>query len=97
MVEFDNGIQKEDYDAIVASGKNPLRTYVTASNYNNGMSGGEMSYYAVRDDIIASPDTYVVGIITYSSIEAALERANGREVEKEIIVTGEWITAESIQ
>lgn len=43
---------------------------------------------------LVSQNPYMIG---YQTVQVIDDIANGREVEKEIIVTGEWITAESIQ
>lgn len=77
IVEFDSGIHQADIDAVTDMGKNPVISSVTTNSYAASKMGGEKAYELVRDDIIASDEVYLVGIIKYEESTTATDRCNG--------------------
>ena len=78
VIQFDSGLHAKDVEAVEASGKNPLVSFVKADNYANAGLAAEKTFEAVREDIAAAEE-YTVGIIQHEDSETASLRAKGFE------------------
>jgi len=76
MIQFDSGLYAEDAEAIKDSEKNPLLTWVKASNYSNSNLVAEHAFELLHDEI-AQSDGYVVGAIQHEITVAAEARTSG--------------------
>ena len=79
VVHFDSGIWAEDIAALDKAGKNPLVAHVATSNYKAAELAAENFFAAIKADIAASTDTYVVGIIQHDETQTGTDRAKGFE------------------
>ncbi|MBO5891378.1 MAG: substrate-binding domain-containing protein [Oscillospiraceae bacterium] len=63
VVSFDSGIWADDIAALNAAGKNPILANVATSNIAAAAVAAENLFAAIKADIAASSETYVVGVI----------------------------------
>ncbi len=74
VVTFDSGL-KDPGD--ITEGKNPIKAHVATSNTAAAAVGAEKLFEAIKADIAAATDTYVVGVIQHDETSTGVERANG--------------------
>ena len=79
VVQFDSGIWADDVDALNAQGKNPIVAHVATSNWMAAGVAAENFFAAIKEDIAASEETYVVGIIQHDETQTGIDRAGGFE------------------
>lgn len=77
VVQFDSGIWKADVDALNAAGKNPIVSAVATSNRDAAAVAAQHFFDALKADIAASTDTYVVGVIQHDQTQTGTDRAGG--------------------
>ena len=77
IVEFDSGIYEADKKMVSDIGKNPVVNSVATNSYEAARMGGQKAYELVREDIINSSETYIVGVIQYENSKTAEDRSNG--------------------
>lgn len=79
VVQFDSGIWANDVAALDAAGKNPILAAVATSNKLAAGTAAENFFAAIKDEIAASTDGYVVGIIQHDETQTGIDRAGGFE------------------
>lgn len=79
VVQFDSGIWAKDVEALDAQNKNPIVSHVATSNTLAAGLAAEEFFKAIKDDIAASSDTYVVGVIQHDETQTGIDRAGGFE------------------
>lgn len=77
VVQFDSGIWANDVTALNNANKNPLEAWVATSNYKAAELAAEKFFEAIKADIAASTDTYVVGVIQHDETQTGIDRAKG--------------------
>ena len=77
VVQFDSGIWADDVKALNAQNKNPILSSVATSNRDAAAVGAEKFFEAIKGDIAASTDAYVVGIIQHDETQTGIDRAGG--------------------
>ena len=77
VISYDSGIYEADIDAVNKINKNPIVNLVSTNNYEAARLGAQNAYELVKEDIINSEDTYIVGAIQYEQSSTAEARANG--------------------
>ena len=77
VVQFDSGIWADDVAALDAAGKNPILAHVATSNTKAAGLAAEKLFAAIKADIAASTDTYVVGVIQHDESQTGIDRAGG--------------------
>lgn len=77
VVSFDSGIWADDVAALDAAGKNPILANVATSNTAAAAVAAENLFAAIKADIAAATDTYVVGVIQHDRSQTGVDRANG--------------------
>lgn len=75
VVQFDSGIWAKDIEAL--GDKNPIKSLVATSNYKAAGLAAEKFFEAIKADIAASSDGYVVGVIQHDMTATGTDRANG--------------------
>ncbi|MBO5071189.1 MAG: substrate-binding domain-containing protein [Roseburia sp.] len=79
VVQFDSGIWANDVAALDAQSKNPIQASVATSNTLAAGVAAENFFTAIKEEIAASADTYVVGIIQHDETQTGIDRAGGFE------------------
>ena len=79
VVQFDSGIWANDIAALDKAGTNPIVSSVATSNRLAAGLDAENFFEAIKDEIAASTDTYVVGIIQHDETQTGIDRAGGFE------------------
>ncbi len=77
VVQFDSGIWADDVAALDAADKNPIVASVATSNLKAAGVAAEQFFAAIKDDIAASAETYVVGVIQHDETQTGIDRAKG--------------------
>ncbi len=77
VVQFDSGIWADDVAALNAADKNPIVASVATSNTKAAGVAAEKFFAAIKEDIAASAETYVVGVIQHDETQTGIDRANG--------------------
>ncbi len=77
VVQFDSGIWANDVAALDAAGKNPIVSSVATSNYLAAQIDAEKFFEALKEDIAAASDKYVVGVIQHDETQTGIDRAQG--------------------
>ncbi len=77
VVQFDSGIWADDVAALDAAGKNPILASVATSNTKAAGLAAEHLFEAIKADIAASTDGYVVGVIQHDESQTGIDRAGG--------------------
>ncbi|MEF9852815.1 MAG: substrate-binding domain-containing protein [Hydrogenoanaerobacterium sp.] len=77
VVQFDSGIWKADVDALNTASANPIISSVATSNEIAAGLAAENFFNAIKADIAASKDGYVVGIIQHDETQTGIDRAKG--------------------
>lgn len=79
VVQFDSGVWAKDVETLDKAGKNPIVSSVATSNQAAAAVGAEKFFEAIKGDIAASKDGYVVGIIQHDETQTGIDRAGGFE------------------
>jgi ribose transport system substrate-binding protein len=74
VVTFDSGLKAPE---DITEGKNPIVAHVATDNKAAAAIAGEKMFEAVKADIAASTETYVVGVIQHDETSTGLDRAAG--------------------
>lgn len=77
VVSYDSGVFSSDIETLDAMGKNPIVSFVRTDCYAAAALGAEQSFALVKDEIAASKDEYVVGVIQHELSSTAEDRSNG--------------------
>ena len=77
VVQFDSGVWPKDYQSLEDSGTNPIVSAVLNDNYGGGALAAEHLFEYVKEDIISSTDSYIVGAIQHDETVSAYERTQG--------------------
>ena len=77
VVSFDSGIWADDVTALNNAGKNPILANVATSNIAAAAVAAEKLFEAIKADIAASAETYVVGVIQHDQSQTGIDRAKG--------------------
>lgn len=77
VVQFDSGIWAKDVEALDKAGKNPIISSVATSNRDAAGVGAEKFFEAIKADIAASTDGYVIGVIQHDETQTGIDRAGG--------------------
>ena len=81
VVQFDSGIWANDVAALDSKSKNPIEASVATSNTLAAGVAAENFFAAIKDEIAASKETYVVGIIQHDETQTGIDRAGGFEAK----------------
>ena len=81
VVQFDSGIWANDVAALDSRSKNPIEASVATSNTLAAGVAAENFFAAIKDEIAASKDSYVVGIIQHDETQTGIDRAGGFEAK----------------
>ena len=77
VVSFDSGIWADDVAALDAAGKNPILANVATSNVAAAAVAAQNLFPVIKDEIAASTDKYVVGVIQHDQTQTGVDRAKG--------------------
>lgn len=77
VVQFDSGVWQADIDALNKSGKNPIVSSVATSNRLAAGVAAEHFFAELKDEIAASTDGYVIGVIQHDETQTGIDRAGG--------------------
>ena len=77
VIQFDSGIWEADIKALNDKGKNPIVSTVSTSNSNAAATAACNLFNAIKTDIAASGDLYVVGIIQHDQTGTGMDRTKG--------------------
>ena len=77
VIQFDSGIWANDVAALNAAGKNPILAGVATSNRDAAAVAATKLFEAIKADIAASTETYVVGVIQHDETATGVDRAGG--------------------
>ena len=77
VVQFDSGVWQADIDALNKSGKNPIVSSVATSNRLAAGIAAEHFFAELKDEIAASTDGYVIGVIQHDETQTGIDRAGG--------------------
>ena len=77
VVSFDSGIWADDVTALNNAGKNPILANVATSNLAAAAVAAEKLFEAIKADIAASTEKYVVGVIQHDQSQTGVDRAKG--------------------
>ena len=78
VVQFDSGIWAKDLEAL-GQDNNPIVASVATSNLKAAALAAEKFFEAIKADIAASTDGYIVGIIQHDETQTGIDRAKGFE------------------
>lgn len=81
VVQFDSGIWPNDIASLNSAGKNPIRSSVATSNTLAAGLAAEKFFAAIKEEIAASADQYVVGVIQHDETQTGIDRAGGFETK----------------
>jgi len=74
VVTFDSGLKAPE---DITEGKNPIVAHVATSNKAAANINGEKLFEAVKADIAAATDKYVIGVIQHDETATGYDRADG--------------------
>ena len=77
VVQFDSGIWAADIETLNKDGKNPIVSAVATSNYDAAGVAAENFFAALKADIAASKNKYIVGIIQHDETTTGTDRTKG--------------------
>lgn len=77
VVQFDSGIWEADIKTLEEKGKNPVVSTVSTSNSNAAATGACNLFNAIKTEIAASGDIYVVGVIQHDQTDTGMDRTKG--------------------
>lgn len=77
IIEYDSGVYDADKEAAESIGKNPVLSSVKTDSYEASKMAGQKAYELVREDIINSEETYLIGAIQHDESKSAKDRATG--------------------
>lgn len=77
VVQFDSGIWANDVKALDAASKNPIVASVATSNKDAAAVAADNFFNAIKADIAAASDKYVVGVIQHDQTQTGTDRAAG--------------------
>lgn len=77
VVQFDSGVWEADISALNEKGKNPIVSTVSTSNSNAAATGACNLFNAIKTDIAASGEVYVIGIIQHDQTDTGVDRVKG--------------------
>ena len=77
VVQFDSGVWQADLDALNEQNQNPIVSSVATSNRNAAALAAEKFFEAIKADIAASTDGYIVGVIQHDETQTGNDRAGG--------------------
>lgn len=77
VVQFDSGIWAKDVEALDAAGKNPIVASVATSNRLAAAVDADNFFELLKDEIAASEDKFVVGVIQHDETQTGIDRAGG--------------------
>ena len=77
VVSFDSGIWADDVAALDEAGKNPILANVATSNTAAAAVAAEHLFEAIKAEIAAAADKYVVGVIQHDQTQTGVDRAKG--------------------
>jgi len=75
VVQFDSGIWADDVAAL--GDKNPILAGVATSNTAAAAVAADHLFEEIKDDIAASAEAYVVGVIQHDETQTGIDRAQG--------------------
>ncbi|MEG0769325.1 MAG: substrate-binding domain-containing protein [Ruthenibacterium sp.] len=75
VVQFDSGVWAKDVEAL--GDKNPIVSAVATSNKDAAAVAAEHFYGALKEDIAAAKDGYVIGVIQHDQTQTGTDRAAG--------------------
>ncbi len=75
VVQFDSGVWEEDLKAL--GDQSPIVSSVATSNRNAAALAAEKFFEAIKADIAASTDGYIVGVIQHDETQTGIDRAGG--------------------
>ncbi len=75
VVQFDSGVWQDDITAL--GEQNPIVSSVATSNRNAAALAAEKFFAAIKSDIAASTDGYIVGVIQHDETQTGIDRAGG--------------------
>ncbi len=81
VVQFDSGIWANDIEALDAANANPVLSSVATSNTLAAGLAAEKFFEAIKADIAAAKDGYVIGIIQHDETQTGIDRAGGFETK----------------
>lgn len=93
VVQFDSGIWANDIAALDKANKNPIISSVATSNELAAGLAAEKFFEAIKSDIAASENKYVVGIIQHDETQTGIDRANGFEKKFKELAEADSTTA----
>lgn len=79
VVQFDSGVWANDIAALDKAKTNPIVSSVATSNRLAAGLAAEKFFEAIKGDIAASGEKYVVGIIQHDMTQTGIDRAGGFE------------------
>ena len=79
VVQFDSGVWAKDIETLDAASANPILSHVATSNLLAAATAAEHFFEVIKDEIAASADGYVVGIIQHDETQTGIDRAKGFE------------------
>ena len=97
VVSFDSGIWADDVAALNAAGKNPILANVATSNTAAAAVAAENLFAAIKADIAAASDKYIVGVIQHDQTQTGVDRAGGFITKFEELVAADATTAGKVQ
>ena len=77
VIQFDSGIWANDVTALNNAGKNPILAGVATNNQKAAAVAAEKLFEAIKADIAAAAETYVVGVIQHDETATGVDRAKG--------------------
>lgn len=77
VVQFDSGVWEADINTLNGQNKNPIVSSVSTSNEKAAGLDAENFFNAIKEDIAASSDTYVVGVIQHDETQTGIDRTTG--------------------
>ncbi len=75
VVQFDSGVWQDDIDAL--GDQSPIVSSVATSNRNAAALAAEKFFEAIKADIAAATDGYIVGVIQHDETQTGIDRAGG--------------------
>ena len=93
VVQFDSGIWAKDIESLDSAKQNPIVSSVATSNRLAAGLAAEKFFEAIKADIAASTDTYVVGIIQHDETQTGIDRAGGFEEKFKALADADSTTA----
>ena len=76
VVQYDSGLYAGDAEAISASDKNPLCSFVQGNSYQNAALLADTVFEAMKDRIALS-DEFIIGVVQHNNSVNAEDRTNG--------------------